>query len=273
MRFLLLAACAASAIAFAETPKEVSKTPHNPAHAAQPAHAPKRVLFLGDSITDRHHIGCTKNYWGFLGERYGFAPLVYGINGQQWCHIVGQAKAYAKEHAECPDVVFVFAGTNDFNDNIPLGEWYSVAEEKTNRNGRETTLRKRTISRDERTLRGRINVAMSHLIESFPAAHIILLTPIHRGYATFGARNVQPDESYANELGLFIDDYVNVVKEAGNVWSAKVVDINADSGLYPNSNAHVPFFSNGNRDRLHPSAAGHKRIADAISAAVGTWLE
>ena len=114
---------------------------------------------------------------------------------------------------------------------------------------------------------------MSHLIESFPAAHIVLLTPIHRGYATFGARNVQPDESYANELGLFIDDYVNVVKEAGNVWSAKVVDINADAGLYPNSNAHVPFFSNGNRDRLHPSAAGHKRIADAISAAVGTWLE
>lgn len=38
---------------------------------------------------------------------------------------------------------------------------------------------------------------MSHLIESFPAAHIVLLTPIHRGYATFGAGNVQPDESDA----------------------------------------------------------------------------
>ena len=140
MRFLLLAACAASAIAFAEMPKEVSKAPHNTARAAQPSHAPKRVLFLGDSITDRHHIGCTKNYWGFLGERHGFAPLVYGINGQQWCHIVGQAKAYAKEHAECPDVVFVFAGTNDFNDNIPLGEWYDVAEEEAYLKGKTRRL-------------------------------------------------------------------------------------------------------------------------------------
>ena len=271
MRALIFAACVASTAALANTPEEISKERDYPVrNFAKPS---KKVLFLGDSITDRCHLGCTKNYWGFLGDRYGFSPLVYGVNGQQWCHIAAQADACLKEHGECPDVVFVFAGTNDFNSNVPLGEWYTVAEEKVNRNGREVMLRKRTLCRDGKTLRGRINSAMEHLVKSFPTAKIVLLTPIHRGYATFGEKNVQPDESYANELGLFVDDYVQVVKEAGNVWSAKVVDLNADAGLYPNADAHVPFFSNGERDRLHPSDAGHRRIADAISAAVGAWLE
>ena len=71
-------------------------------------HPQKKVLFLGDSITDAHHIGCTKNYWGFLAERYGFKPLVYGINGQRWFDIKNQAKKYKDEHSECPDVIFVF---------------------------------------------------------------------------------------------------------------------------------------------------------------------
>ena len=240
---------------------------------AQYAKPSKKVLFLGDSITDRRHIGCTKNYWGYLGDWYGFSPLVYGINGQQWSHIADQARAYMKDHKECPDVVFVFAGTNDYNSNVPLGEWYEVSDAKVNRNGREVAVKRRALSMDGSTLRGRINSAMSFLRESFPKSRFVLLTPIHRGYAAFGAKNVQPDESNSNELGLFIDDYVEAVKEAGGVWAAKVVDINADSGLYPLSDSHVPFFSNGERDRLHPSAAGHERIAEAISLAVGGILE
>ena len=233
----------------------------------------KSVLFLGDSITDAHHIGCKKNYWGFLADRYGFKPLVYGISGHQWCDIAGQAKRYKSEHQECPDVIFIFAGTNDFNSDTPLGEWYSVADAKVNKNGREVVLKKREFSFDRGTLRGRINSAMSYVKDEFPTARVVLLTPIHRGYATFGASNVQPNEFYANALGLFIDDYVAVVKEAGNVWAAKVVDINADSGLYPVSRAHDAYFSNAERDRLHPSSAGHERIAEAISLAVGDLLK
>ena len=178
-----------------------------------------------------------------------------------------------KEHGQCPDVVFVFAGTNDFNSNVPIGEWYQIAESVVNRNGRQTTLKKRELIFDASTFRGRINIAMDKLRGCFPSARIVLLTPVHRGYAEFGATNVQPDESYANERGLFIDDYVNVIKEAGNVWAAKVVDVNADCGLYPNSDAHTRFFANRDKDRLHPSALGHERIAEAISLAVGDLLK
>ena len=134
-------------------------------------------------------------------------------------------------------------------------------------------MKKRALSMDGSTFRGRINAAMSFLRQSFPRARFVLLTPIHRGYATFGPTNVQPDEFHSNELGLFVDAYVDAVKEAGNVWAAKVVDINAESGLYPVSDAHVPFFSDARRDRLHPSAAGHERIAEAISLAVGDLLD
>lgn len=94
---------------------------------------------------------------------------------------------------------------------------------------------------------------------------IILLTPIHRAQARFSKENIQPEESFPNKLGLYVDEYVNVVKEAANVWAVPVIDLNSISGLYPLLDEHAPYFHDAQTDRLHPNANGHYRMAKALA--------
>ena len=224
----------------------------------------KRVAFLGDSITDARHIGCTSNYWNFLERDLGIVPLVYGRSGHKWKDVKGQVEQLVSEHPDGIDAIFVFAGTNDYKADIPLGDWFCIEDAKVDRGKGEVAVKHRVFNLDGDPFRGRINVVMKLLKEKYTGSDIFLLTPIHRGYATFGKKNIQPDESYSNRLGLFIDDYVVAVKEAGNVWSVSVIDLNAESGLFPLFKSHARFFCNADRDMLHPNNAGHERIEKAI---------
>ena len=229
----------------------------------------RRVAFFGDSITDPEHIGCSVNYWGVLERTLGIVPLVYGRNGHQLCDIPGQIDAFAADHPEGADAIFLFAGTNDFNSSVPLGEWFEYSDAIVRRSKGDTPVRRRGFSFDVATVRGRLNIAMRLLQERWPEAPKFLLTPIHRGYAEFGPDNVQPDETFSNELGLFIDDYGAAVAEAGRIWAATVIDLYADSGLFPLCASHAGFFNQTGTDRLHPSDRGHERIAAAIMRSLG----
>ena len=90
------------------------------------------------------------------------------------------------------------------------------------------------------------------------------MTPIHRGYAKFGDNNIQPDESYPNGIGLYVDEYVKAIKEAANVWAVPVIDLNSISGLCPVFDSHTCYFHKEDTDRLHPNADGHYRMAKAL---------
>ena len=221
----------------------------------------KKVAFLGDSITDPRHVGCTANYWNYLAQSIGIDAYVYGVNGARSRGIVPQAEKAVRDLGDRADAVFVWVGTNDFNGSVPRGDWYETAEEETPRTTGLVKLPRRRLSTDVTTFRGALNRLLSYLKPNFPRQQIVLCTAIHRGFAQFGPKNIQPEESFPNLLGLYIDDYNDDIRQAGRIWSVPVLDLYERSGLLPTDDAYVHYFHDGNTDRLHPSSDGHERIS------------
>lgn len=236
------------------------------AQQVQSQWAGKRVAFLGDSITDADQLDYGNNiYWRELQDILGIVPLVYGINGHQMSQIPGQADKLLEEHGQGVDAILVFAGTNDYNAGVPLGEWFSYDTQEADYNGKMIETPHRVPSFDPGTFRGRVNITLRHLKTNFPDKQIILLTPLHRGFAKFGPDNIQPDETHSNCIGLFVDQYVDAIKQAGNIWSVPVIDANAICGLYPLMDEHTGYFRNAKTDHLHPNTSGQRRLAYALA--------
>ena len=225
-----------------------------------------RVAFLGDSITEDPQIGVTNNtYCNFLKDILGIEAYVYGWSGHHMNQIISQGEKLEKEHGRQVDAILVFVGTNDYNSNVPIGEWYTYDTQTTNHNGVTVERKHRTLIYDDATFCGRTNTTMKWLKNHYPDKQIILLTPLHRGLADFTPTNIQPDESFANACGSFIEDYVAAVKEAANVWAVPVIDLSSISGLYPLAEAQQSYFRNPEYDLLHPNTPGQLRMAYALA--------
>ncbi|MFA5047085.1 MAG: SGNH/GDSL hydrolase family protein [Paludibacter sp.] len=224
----------------------------------------KRVAFLGDSMTDKRRTGTTCIYWEYLSELLGIQPFVYGINGDQWDGIYRQALKLHEEKGTAVDAILIFAGTNDYNHSIPMGRFFSETTKQTNFNGNEVTRKYRTPILNDTTFCGRINKVMSYLKNNYPQQQIIIMTPIHRGFAKFRDTNVQPDENYSNGQGLYIDAYIDALKQAASYWAVPLIDLYSTSGLFPLADAQVQYFHDKDMDRLHPNALGDYRLAKTI---------
>ena len=230
----------------------------------------KKVAFFGDSITDPNlKGGQIKNYWSFLQDWIGITPYVYAISGRQWNDIPRQTTQLKQEHGDDVDGILILMGTNDYNKGLPLGEWFDEQMEEVEyandgRPKRTGPRRHRTLSLTDTTYRGRINLALRQLKQTYPTKQIILMTPLHRGRAYFNDSNVQPDENYQNTCGAYIDAYIEAVKEAGNLWAMPVIDLNAVSGLQPMVQEQLDYFWDKENDRLHPNTQGQQRMGRAI---------
>lgn len=229
----------------------------------------KRIAYIGDSVTDPNQGGGqVTHYWQFLANWLHSTPLVYAVSGYEWSHAVGLTDKLHQEVGEDVDAIIVFLGTNDYNNDLPLGCWFTEKPEQVQRGkgGKEfqDVRMHRSLSMDQSTVRGRINVAMKHLKELYPTKQIILLTPLHRGYAFFGNGNRQPSEDFRNEQGLYIDHYVDAIAEAAHVWAVPVIDIYSLSGLLPTMPSQRQYFCDEKNDQLHPNTQGHQRLAKTL---------
>ncbi|MBO5601450.1 MAG: SGNH/GDSL hydrolase family protein [Prevotella sp.] len=229
----------------------------------------KRVAYLGDSITDPNNKGAKKKYWSWLQDWLQITPYVYGVSGRQWDDIPRQANKLKDEHGNDFDAILIFMGTNDYNRGIPLGEWWDERETMVEygHGGQAKQMvarRQRTPAKTNETYRGRINIALDSLKRMFPDKQIVLLTPIHRSDFHANDKNWQCDESYTNRCGLYIDEYINAVKEAANIWAVPVIDWNASCGLFPLIAAHGQYFKDSKTDLLHPNDKGQQRMARTL---------
>ncbi len=233
----------------------------------------KRVCFLGDSITEGIGVSVGERYFDRLAEMFGIEAVGMGVNGAQLSGVRKQAERVFNTYGEAVDAIFIFAGTNDFYGNIPLGDRYRERRETVtilrdsdgNALGVEER-RVRDLNMSGNTVRGRLDLIMSYLRQNYPTKLVVLMTPVHRAYATFGVSNIQYSELYANSLGEFFEDYVQAVRDAADIWSAPLIDLYREGGLSPLSyESATAFYVNTETDRLHLNPAGHRRIAGIIA--------
>ena len=226
----------------------------------------KKVAYLGDSMTDPKHRAAKMHYWNYLDSLMGIEPHVYARSGYQWDGILRKAKEMQSEIGDSIDAIFIWAGTNDYNHSVPVGQFYSETLDSVIVDGKPALRKHREFIMTDSTFSGCINMVMSFLKHNFPDKQIILMTPIHRGYAAFNDHNIQPDENFANGQGLYIEDYIDVLRRAATLWAVPLIDLYNDSGLFPMEPRHDIYFYNSDTDRLHPNELGHYRLARTIQA-------
>ena len=91
---------------------------------------------------------------------------------------------------------------------------------------------------------------MTTLIERYPAAEIVFMTPLHRA-------------GEVREGVPHLCEYVRAIREVAEYYALPVLDLYATSGIQPQNEVNRRQYA---PDGLHPNDAGAERIADRLGA-------
>ena len=199
-----------------------------------------KINFLGDSITEGH--GCSSEATRFtdkIAAEQGAITRCYGIGGtrlarqtkpSEWPRHDLDFPSRVAEMDPDADLVVVFGGTNDFgHGDAPFGDFSDRTAE---------------------TFCGALHELYVSLLEKFPEATIMVMTPLHRA-----------TEAIPNMHGKVLKDYVDMIRRAAEYYSLPVLDLYATYGVQP----AVPVMKEKYMpDGLHPNDAGHVILTNKI---------
>lgn len=200
--------------------------------------ANKRVVFLGDSITEgRGTTSESKIFHQIIKNKYHLdVACGCGIGGTRIAknkvptYSVLRHDLYFALRAQIMpkdmDIIVVFGGTNDYGHGDGL-----LGDIK---------------SQDINTFNGALNNLILQLKNDYPNKPIVMLTPLHR-----------INEMVENKLGYILKDYVDSIIEASKRHNIYLIDLFNELDLDPYNEKLVP-------DGLHPNDDGHVIIADFV---------
>lgn len=156
--------------------------------------------FIGDSITSSNGSFTTKYWHQYVNDELNFKQCNnYGIGGSTVA-VIGDGSTnnpivnrYSTMAADA-DFISVFAGTNDYSNNVPLGTMDS---------------------RDNATFYGAYHNLLSGFISKYPGKKIFTMTPLPR----------------LSDVGF--DLYIKAIKEVSAYYSIPCLDLQSASNLYP----------------------------------------
>lgn len=207
----------------------------------------KKINFLGDSITEGCGVENQDNRFdNRIAAQYGALVRNYGIGGTRIARQTTPSSdalwdkdflSRVPEMDPDADIVVVFGGTNDYgHGDAPLGA---------------------PDSRDVFTFCGALNLLCEALMEKYPAAAIVVCTPLHRLFEA----SVRNDFGVRNQTDLA--GYCELIRQRAAYYSLPVLDLYSQSGLQPAiETLHQLYMPDG----LHPNDVGHERLAQKMGA-------
>ena len=210
----------------------------------------KTFVTLGDSITAQDGVvygqgteqgQIARGYQTVMKEKLGFSSyLNKGMSGRPIANgsINGVGTNTTSKTIDYNnfDLVIIAGGTNDFKLNISLGTKGIIGDTNF----------------DTNTFYGAYRDMLEYILKSNPHIRICLFTPLQRDNAGY-------DVNYTNSVGHKLIDYVNAIREIGQMYSVPVCDMYSNSGF---TKLTLNIYT---IDGLHPNNIGYARMGDYAS--------
>lgn len=186
---------------------------------------------IGDSITAFNDTA--KGYQKYVQDAIQFTNFInYGFSGRSLTSAADRASILdGIQNIAALDIYTLFAGTNDFKLNRPIG-----------------TMANYTGKTGGTTFYGALRETVDILNAKRPTCYIAIFCPLRRnndGYTSFST----------NTAGHKLEDYVDALKAVAKLEAITLLDLFNDSGL---TDRNLPFYTS---DGLHPTTLGHWLIS------------